>query len=188
LRNIQIQGALNEIKVKMTNTPGIENMRTLISTHLTKILMLYGRLHTDYNARYLPVTVNSILLLINELEMIEKKYYGFSDILKENIDRREKYSSVFLIPEELVREPNTKGLRTSMCALASKIVNAYCEEEKKFLLALNDQVSFKTRQTLYARTRRNCDLLQECCPPADLGELQSLRAFCEEKLVEMGAA
>lgn len=187
MRAKQIGQALQEIKLKMTETPGIENMRTLISTHLTKILMLFGRLHTDYNARYLPVTVNSILVLINELEMIEKKFYGFEDILKENIDRREKYSNVFLIPSDLASDPTTQGLRTAMCALASPMIKSYCEEDRKFLETLNQQVSLKTRQTLFSRTKRNCDMLSACVSAEDTTALNELREYCEQKLQELAS-
>jgi hypothetical protein len=184
LRARQIEQALNLIKLKMTDTPGIENMRTLISTHLTKILMLYGRLHTDYNARYLPVTVNSILVLINELEMIEKKFYSFDEILKENIERREKYSNVFLIPGQLATDPSTKGLRIAMCILASPIIQSYCEEDRRFLETLDGQISLKTKQTLFARTIRNCEMLRNCASAGDAEALETLKEYCRRRLAE----
>lgn len=178
----KIKEVIKGIKQKMSNLPGIENLRILISAHLTKILMLYGRLHTDYNARYLPVTINSLLLLINELEMIEKQNEGFSEILKENIDRRTNYSNVFLIPEALKDNATANGLRLGMCELAAPIIKGYCIEDRNFLINLDKQVSEKTRTTLFLRTQKNCELLVFCCPPEDLPALEALRDWCASEL------
>jgi hypothetical protein len=169
-------------KINMTEASGLENIRILISAHLTKILMLYGRLHGDYNTRYLPVTVSSILLLINELEHLEKKYYGFSDILAENIERREKYTNVFHIPDALQNNPTVKGLRDALVELVDPMLPSYCREDKKFLEALGANISLKTRQALFQRTLKNCELLTGFCSSGTNTTIQELKSWCDAEL------
>ncbi len=160
----------------------IADPRLMISTQLTKILMLYGRLHSDYNARYLPITVNSALVLINKMEYLEKTYYGFSEILLENIERREKYSNVFSIPVSLLMDPSTNGLRAAMYKLASPLIKEYCEEDKRFLDNLDPSVSPETRHMLFSRTNNNCEFLSVFCQPKDMILLTELKNWCENEL------
>lgn len=162
----------------MTLSQGIENMRILVSAHLTKILMLYGRLDSNYNARYLPITVGSLQLLINELEVIEKQNPTFKDILKENIDRRLNFSNVFLIPESLRINASIPGLRAGIRELAGPMINDYCKQDRLFLSNLDSIISEKTRITLFNRTKRNCELLKFCCNDKDVEILNSLKSWC----------
>ncbi|MCE3226413.1 MAG: hypothetical protein K0S32_964 [Bacteroidetes bacterium] len=166
-------------KIKVTEGSGIENIRIVISTHLTKILMLYGRLHGDYNTRYLPVTVSSILMLISELEILEKKYYGFSDILAENIERRERYTNVFHIPSALQNNPSVKGLKGALTELTDPMLSSYCAEDKKFLQSLGVNISLKTKQALFQRTLKNCDLLKSYSIGDSVKNLNDLKSWCE---------
>ncbi|MGZ3900629.1 MAG: hypothetical protein ACXVO9_11110 [Bacteroidia bacterium] len=167
----------------MTKGPGAENIRVLVSTQLTKVLMLYGRLNSDYNPRYLPITVNSILLIISELEMLESKFDDFAEILRENIERRERYSNVFMIPDALVNSPDTKGLRKAMQDLAAPLIKSYCVEDRIFLTTLSEQVSLKTRNTLLSRTMRHCMLLLASCRGEDLDTIEDLGNWCKSQLV-----
>jgi hypothetical protein len=166
----------------MTASSGIENIRILVSAHLTKILMLYGRLDLDYNARYLPVTVSSLNSLINELEVIEKQNAELTAILKENIDRRINFSNVFLVPEVLRDNPTVSGLRAGLAELAAPIVAEYCEQDRMFLANLDPVISERTRATLFNRTKRNCELLYFCCREEDRERLKDLREWCELEL------
>ncbi|MBA3664226.1 MAG: hypothetical protein H0W61_08465 [Bacteroidetes bacterium] len=163
-------------------TPGSENIRTLVSTHLTKVLMLFGRMDSDYNPRYLPVTVSSVLVLLNELEMMGQKFEDLAGLLKENIERREKFSNVFLVPPTLLTQPDLQGLRLAMCELAQPLIKSYCEEEINFLKTLDEQVSTKTRNSLFSRARRSCGLLKGCASKEDLIDLCALQDLCEREL------
>jgi hypothetical protein len=147
--------------------------------------MLYGRLNGDYNTRYLPVTVSSILMLITELEHLEKKYYGFSDILAENIERREKYSKVFLIPEALQKNPSAKGLRYALSDLTIPLLSSYCSEDRKFLENLGPSISVKTRRALFQRTIKNCDLLINFCGDKASNTLHALKQWAETEAAKM---
>jgi hypothetical protein len=166
-----------------TEVLGPGNIRTNISTNLTKILMLFGRLQPGYNVRYLPVSVNSILYMISELDQIEKKYFGFSEILQENIERREKHSRVFSTPPALRSNPSVKGLRLALYELTWPLIKNYCAEEKNFLTSgAGKNVSKTTRTSLLARTQRNCELLFAWCLPQESILLLELKLWCEEEL------
>ena len=167
----------------MAETFEIENVRMLVSVQLTRILMLFGRLNADYNARYLPITVNSSLILINELEQVEKRYYGFSEIFFENIERREKHSQVFNIPSSLQTDPTISGLRAAMYKLASPLIKNYCEEDKNFLHSLEIGLPKKIRYILLSRTKNNCEFLSVFCLPKDAGLVSALKAWCENELL-----
>jgi hypothetical protein len=173
------------VEEEMPEASGIENIKVVISTNLTKILMLYGRLSADYNARYLPVTVVSITNLINELEEIEKKYYGFSEILQENISRRENYSKVFLIPGCLQEKPSTAGLRQALYQLMRPLIKNYVKEDQQYLTQeLASPASDKTKKILLNKTVNNCEFLKAYCEATDGMLLTNLQKWCEEKLVE----
>jgi hypothetical protein len=171
------------VEEEMSEASGIENIKVVISTNLTKILMLYGRLSSDYNARYLPVTVSSIVHLISELEEIEKRYYGFSEILVENIQRRENYSKVFFIPDLLQKTPTINGLRQSLYQLMRPLIKNYVKEEKQFLLhEMNSLSSDKTKQLLLNKARNNSEFLSAYCQPKDFLLLSEFRNWCETEV------
>ena len=171
------------IEEEMSEASGIENIKVIVSTNLTKILMLYGRLSSDYNARYLPVTVSSIVYLINELEEIEKKYYGFSEILLENIQRRENYSKVFFIPDSLQAMPTINGLRQSLYQLMKPLIKNYVVTEKQFLeQELNSSSSEKTKKLLFNKAKNNSEFLKTYCEPADTLLLNEMVNWCEMEL------
>lgn len=171
------------VEEDMSEASGIENIKVIVSTNLTKILMLYGRLSSDYNARYLPVTVSSIVNLINELEEIEKRYYGFSEILIENIQRRENYSKVFFIPDSLQAMPTINGLRQSLYQLMKPLIRNYVKEEKLFLLQeMNTQSSDKTKKLLLNKARNNAEFLTAYCEPVDTLLLSEMQNWCEAEL------
>ena len=178
MKAAQLKEVLHKIKKQMTKAPGLENMRILVSSHLTKVLMLFGRLNLDYNPRYLPVTVNSIMLLINELEMMEKNSAEFSEILSENINRRVMHSNVFMIPVALKDNPDTKGLREATRELAAPLVKSYCIEEVMFLTTLSEPISPKTRSALFSRAKRNCEILRDLCNDEDVQDIEDLKDLC----------
>jgi len=174
---------MRSLEKETSETSGLENIKVTISTNLTKILMLYGRLSTDYNARYLPVTVSSIIHLINELEEIEKKYYGFSEILQDNITRRENYSKVFFIPDTLQAMPTVNGLRQSLYYLMKPLIRNYVKEDQHFLTQeLSTLTSDKTKKLLINKTKNNCEFLMAYCEAADTMLLTEMRNWCEEQL------
>ena len=171
------------IEEEMPETSGIENIKVIVSTNLTKILMLYGRLSSEYNARYLPVTVSSIVHLINELEEIGKNYCGFSEILHENIQRRENYSKVFFIPESLQRMPSITGLRQSLYQLMKPLIRNYVKEEKQFLQhEINSSTSNRTKKLLLNKALNNSEFLLAYCGPADTLLLNEMQNWCEAEL------
>jgi hypothetical protein len=171
------------VEEEMSEASGIENIKVVISTNLTKILMLYGRLSSDYNARYLPVTVSSIVHLISELEEIEKRYYGFSEILVENIQRRENYSKVFFIPDLLQKTPTINGLRQSLYQLMRPLIKNYVKEEKQFLLQeMSSLASDKTKQLLLNKARNNSEFLSAYCEAKDSLMLSEFRNWCETEV------
>jgi hypothetical protein len=168
---------------EMSEASGIENIKVVVSTNLTKILMLYGRLSTDYNARYLPVTVSSIVHLISELEEIDKKYYGFSEVLVENIQRRENYSKVFFIPDSLQAMPTINGLRQSLYMLMKPLIKNYVGEEKQYLIQeMKSLSSEKTKKLLLNKAKNNCEFLRAYCEPADTLLLTEMQNWCESEL------
>jgi hypothetical protein len=172
------------VEKEMSEASGLENIKVIVSTNLTKILMLYGRLSSDYNARYLPVTVSSIIHLINELEEIEKKYYGFSEILQENIQRRENYSKVFFIPGSLQEMPSINGLRLSLYSLMKPLIKNYVREEKQFLqYEMKSPASEKTKRLLLNKARNNAEYLMTYCEAADTLLLNEFQNWCESELV-----
>jgi hypothetical protein len=124
-------------------------------------------------------------MLITELEHLEKKYYGFSDILAENIERREKYSKVFLIPSALQSSPSAKGLRDALSDLTIPLLSSYCMEDKKFLENLGSTISLKTRRALFQRTIKNCDLLINFCGEKAPETLHELKQWAEAQVAKM---
>jgi hypothetical protein len=157
--------------------------RMLISTQLTKIFLLLGRLQPDYNPRYLPVTVSSILFLVNELDQLEKKVTGFSGILKENIELRQR-SEVFFIPKSLLASPDCQGLRTMLFELTNILIKSFCTEEKKFLSeGINPQISSMVRFTLLMRTEKNCKLLAALCGAENWLQLNELKRWCKSEML-----
>jgi hypothetical protein len=165
----------------MSQVFGLENIRIKVSSNLTRILMLFGRLQPDYNVRYLPATVSSIQDLVGEMEQLEKKYYGFSEILKENIERRDKYSKLIQIPCHLRANPGTKGMRQSLYLLTCPLIKSYCEKEKSFLISSVD-ISDQTRLRLLDRARQHCELLFAWCYPEDSIHLLELKDWCSEEI------
>ena len=170
----------------MTEVLGLEHVRKHVSAHLTEILTLFGQLRPDYNVRYLPGTVSAIASMIRELELIEKKYYGFSEILQENLESTEKHSRAFLIPDSLRRAPDLRGLRTALYELTWPLIKSYCREEKEFLVAgPGVSVSSKSRKTLLKRTRRNCEQLFAWCLPQESILLLELKVWCENQMADV---
>jgi hypothetical protein len=165
----------------MSQVFGLESIRIRVSSSLTKIVMLFGRLQPDYNIRYLPVTVSSIQSLICDLEQLEKKYYGFQEILKESIERREKYSRVIRIPGHLLCNPGTKGMRQSLYQLSCPLIKSYCEKEKEFLIS-SAEISEQTRVRLLDRARHHCELLFAWCYPEDSIHLLELKDWCSAEI------
>jgi hypothetical protein len=165
----------------MSQVFGLENIRIKVSSSLTKILMLFGRLQPDYNIRYLPVTVSSLQGLIGELEQLEKKYYGFPEILKESIERRERYSRVIRIPGEVLGNPGTKGMRQALYQLSCPLIKSYCEKEKEFLISSAD-ISEQMRLRLLDRARHHCELLFAWCYPEDSIHLLELKDWCSAEI------
>lgn len=158
----------------------LEKLKTEVSIHLTRILVLFGRLVPDTTARYLPMTVNLIVPLIRELTELEKKNPHVRTLLKESIEIREKHSKVFVIPPQLLADPSIEGLRASMCALSDPLIERYCQEEKQFLeSALLEQ---KTPEGFLARAMEDCDLMLRICTLSNVDRLIAFRNWCREKL------
>jgi hypothetical protein len=170
---------------KETAEAEIENIRILISANLTKILMLYGRLNTDYNARYLPITVNSTLTVISELEQLQEKHGNFSEILHENIERREKFSTVFNVPSFLQMDPSINGLRSATYKLASPLIKDYCKEDKTFLMGLETNIRSGIKHFLFSRTRNNCEFLSVFSQSKDTALINDLKEWCEMELLNL---
>jgi len=155
-----------------------ETARVIISAHITEILMLYGRLHKHYNARYLPVTVSSIIGIILELEQISKELHDFDAVLTENIERRQKYSQAFKIPTLVHKMPTLGGLCLAMYDLANPLVLEYCTEEKKFLAeGLSVSLSKNTRCALLVRSVKYCNLLLTFNTDHRV-QLEDLKSWC----------
>jgi hypothetical protein len=184
--NTTFREALISEDQQMTSKPETENIRTTVSTHLSKILMLMGRLNPDYNSRYLPVTVTAVLYLVSELEQIEKNHGDFATILGENIERREKHLHVFDVPDTVKRNPTSKGIRLALYELADPLIKNYCEEEKMFLSSgLGPQVSRLVRLSMLMRTEKNCSLLSTLCKGNNCDRLQDLKQWCEAELASL---
>jgi hypothetical protein len=172
----------------MTEVLGFEHIRVQVSAHLTRIFLLFGRLDPHQNVRYLPVTVHSILSMIKELELIEKKYYGFGEIVRENIECRDKFLYGFDIRPLLIHNPTVKGLRAALYGLTCPVIKAYCKAEREFLVfGPGGGSSIATRQTLLKRTKKNCEDLFAWCLPEESILLLELKTWCEEQMVSENA-
>ncbi|MGZ3884639.1 MAG: hypothetical protein ACXVP0_02185 [Bacteroidia bacterium] len=164
-----------------TNVPN-ELIRDVVSTRLTKILMLLGRLQPGYNPRHLPLTVSPVLFLIGQLERLERNSAAFHDIIREHIELRLQ-SGVFPISDSLRLDPNCKGLRVMLFELVNTLVKAFCEEEQKFLAGMSPQVPHMVRFSLLARAEKNCELLATLCSAENSLLLNRLKQWCSSKML-----
>jgi hypothetical protein len=163
-----------------------ENIRTQISIHLTKILVLFGRLNPEYNPRQLPLTVHLILIHLRELEQLETDNHEFGVSFRESVEIRENYTKVFVIPFLLLDEPTLGGLRKVISELVDPLVGRYCEEERK---ALSQEID-NSRHTddvrlMLSRTRENCRLLRTVSLPPSAKKLSELQVWCDYGLEKL---
>jgi hypothetical protein len=166
----------------MIEAYGQEDIKTQVSTDLTNILRLYCKLQTNEDVRQTPDIISSILPLINDLEKKEQKYYGFSEILHENIEQVERNSQVLKTPSVLRAEEGTKGLRKALYELTWPLIEPYCNEERKFLSAKIRTTSKKIRYNLLLNAKTNCGLLFAFCLPQESILLLDLKIWCESKM------
>jgi len=167
----------------MIEAPGQEDIRIQVSADLTNILRLYGKLQTEGDFRQIPDIINSILPLISGLEYKEQKYYGFSEILYENIEQVEKNSGVLNTPHILSADQGTKGLRKALYELTCPLIERYCSEERNFLSSkMGPGVSKKIKQNLLINAKANCGLLFAFCLPEESILILDLKIWCDERL------
>jgi very-short-patch-repair endonuclease len=160
-----------------------ENTRTQISIHLTKILVLFGRLNPEYNPRQLPLSVHLILIHLRELEQLDAEEEEFKALFRESVEIRENYTKVFVIPVTLLNNPTLEGLKQVISELVDPLVYRYCVEEKKALSAEVDGSKHPDDiRLMLSRTRENCRLLQSVSRTANAKFLQELQSWCESGL------
>src|ERR1051326_1009533 len=160
-----------------TYTFNMDDTRTEVSVNLTKILVLFGRLGPDTNARQLPATLAHIAPLLGELEKMRAKNPEFDLILRQSIEVREKYSKVFRIPQVLSADPTIEGLRTANAQLAARVVRSYCRETKKIFQELGAKA---TRELLF-ETVNDCRLIASVLREEE-PKLIELMYWCEMEL------
>ncbi|HEY6159891.1 MAG TPA: hypothetical protein VI112_01675 [Bacteroidia bacterium] len=155
----------------------VDDTRTEVSVNLTKILVLFGRLGPDTNARQLPATLAHIEPLISELEQMRLKDPAFDLILRQSIEVREKHSKVFRIPQVLLADPTIEGLRSANAQLAARVVRSYCRMTKKIF----QELGAKATRELLTETVNDCRLIASALREEE-PKLIELLYWCEMEL------
>jgi hypothetical protein len=151
--------------------------------HLTKILVLFGRLNPEYNSRQLPLTVHLVHIHLRELDQLEKENPSFGDMFKESVEIRENYTKVFVIPYSLLSDPTLHGLVKVITELVDPLVRKYCEEERRALsVEIDGSKHADDIILMLKRTWENCRLLQKVSQPGSIKQLLALQVWCEAGL------
>jgi hypothetical protein len=173
----------NSHKVNAENAVEIDDIRAIISDHLTNILLLVGRLDSSHNPRNLPVTLTLLMPVVQKLRELECRHSSFPEVLRESLVIREKYTKVFSIPMSIRRDPTVNGILVTVNRLANSLVKKYCEEEKRLVAGmLNSNSRRKDKSELVEQTLKNLAFLLNFCSSDNKALLLKLSSWCEFEL------
>jgi hypothetical protein len=163
-----------------------ENLRTKISDHLTNILLLMGRLNSEYNPANLPGTLRQLFPFVIRLELLEKTHEDFEREFRENVLVRKNHSDVFDIPASFLQDPTIHGLRSVLADLADQRAASYCEELHKFIKEeLNSAKPVRAKYLLLTKVREDCEFLISVCSEKNYPVLAKLDKQCQAGLLDL---
>lgn len=160
-----------------------EAVKSDVSFAITRLLLLLGRLKTGYNARYLPVTVNSLQNLLRILEEKEVKSLEINNYISEIILRKEKFCKVFRIPDTLRDNPTISGFRSTISEICDTYITDFCKEERRFI---GTQSDYTLRLFLAQRAKKYCELLEQYAGSENQIVLGLFHTWCDFQLSESG--
>ncbi|MFL5728425.1 MAG: hypothetical protein ACJ75J_02960 [Cytophagaceae bacterium] len=178
-----VQPGNNTVSLNAENPVEINDIRSIVSDHLTNILLLVGRLDSSQNPRNLPITLTLLMPMVQKLSDLERRHRSFPAVLRESIVIREKYTKVFSIPMGIRRDPTVNGILTTVNKLTNSLVKRYCEEEKRIVAGmLNSESRKKDKSDLVEQALKNLRLLLNYCSGENQALLLRLSSWCEFEL------
>ena len=164
-----------------------EKLRSEVSNHLTKILVLFSRLDPDAKTRTLSETLHEFVRVIGKLEQLEKKYSEFGKILAENIEIREQHSKVFVIPNTILNDCTINGIKKALTLYLDPLIRRYSVEQQKYIKSeLRYKKDVQRCRVLLSNMRSDCKIIGQYCSAHNMPVIENLFTWCEMELSGLG--